>query len=107
MTDLLPQFARLVADSFQDIVKGASVFVADIVKGASVFVADIDGDELWAKYLASFPDGADPDEATAKLRAENKKERERLLEILAEKQAGKLSELSEKELQKRIAALET
>lgn len=45
------------------------------------------------------------DEKTAKKRAENKKERERLLEILAEKQDGKLSELSEKELQKRIAAL--
>lgn len=47
------------------------------------------------------------DEALAQKRAENKKEREKLLEILAEKQAGKLSELSEKELQKRIAALET
>lgn len=47
------------------------------------------------------------DEAAAKRRAENKAEREKLLAILAEKQAGKLSELSEKELQKRIAALET
>lgn len=46
------------------------------------------------------------DEALAKKRAENKVEKERLLAILAEKQAGKLSELSEKELQKRIAALE-
>lgn len=46
------------------------------------------------------------EEEAAKRRAENKKEREKLLEILAEKQAGKLSELSEKELQKRIAALE-
>jgi hypothetical protein len=45
------------------------------------------------------------DEAAAKRRSENKKEKEKLLEILAEKQAGKLSELSEKELQKRIAAL--
>lgn len=47
------------------------------------------------------------DESAAKRRAENKQEKERLLAILAEKQAGKLSELSEKELQKRIAALET
>lgn len=47
------------------------------------------------------------EEETAKKRAENKKEREKLLEILAEKQAGKLSELSENELKKRIAALET
>jgi hypothetical protein len=46
------------------------------------------------------------EEAAAKRRAENKVERERLLAILAEKQAGKLSELSEKELQKRINALE-
>lgn len=45
-------------------------------------------------------------EADAKRRAENKTEREKLLAILAEKQAGKLSELTEKELQKRIAALE-
>lgn len=45
------------------------------------------------------------DEETAKRRAENKKEREKLLEILAEKQDGKLSKLSEMELQKRIAAL--
>lgn len=46
------------------------------------------------------------DEENAKKRADNKVERERLLNILAEKQAGKLSELSEKELQKRIEALE-
>lgn len=42
----------------------------------------------------------------AKMRAARKQEKEKLLEILAEKQAGKLSELSEKELQKRIAALD-
>jgi len=47
------------------------------------------------------------EEATAKRRAENRVERERLLGILAEKQAGKLSALSEKELQKRIEALES
>jgi hypothetical protein len=46
------------------------------------------------------------DEAAAKKRAENRAERERLLAILAEKQEGKLSALSEKELQRRIAALE-
>jgi hypothetical protein len=46
------------------------------------------------------------DEAADKKRAENKLEKERLLKILAEKQAGVLSELSEKELQARIAALE-
>ena len=47
------------------------------------------------------------EEETAKKRAENRVEKEKLLGILAEKQAGKLSELSEKELQKRINALET
>jgi hypothetical protein len=46
------------------------------------------------------------EEETDKRRATNKLEREKLLAILAEKQAGKLSELSEKELQRRIAALE-
>lgn len=45
------------------------------------------------------------EENAAKKRAENKKEKEQLLEILAEKQAGKLSALSESELKKRIAAL--
>jgi hypothetical protein len=39
-------------------------------------------------------------------RAENKREREKLLEILAEKQEGKLSKLSEAELKRRIDALE-
>lgn len=46
------------------------------------------------------------EEAAAKKRAENKIEKEKLLAILAEKQDGKLSELTEKELQRRIAALE-
>jgi len=46
------------------------------------------------------------EEATAKKRVENKAEREKLLQILAEKQDGKLSALSENELKKRIAALE-
>ena len=46
------------------------------------------------------------EEASAKKRADNKVEKEKLLSILADKQAGKLSELSEKELQRRIAALD-
>lgn len=46
------------------------------------------------------------EEQATKRRADNKLEKEKLLGILAEKQAGKLSELSEKELQKRIAALD-
>lgn len=46
------------------------------------------------------------DEDTSKKRADNKIEREKLLGILAEKQAGKLSALSESELKKRIEALE-
>lgn len=45
------------------------------------------------------------EEEATKKRAENKVERERLLAILAEKQAGKLSALSESELKKRIEAL--
>lgn len=46
------------------------------------------------------------DENTAKKRAENKLEREKLLGILAEKQTGKLSALTEEEIKKRIEALE-
>jgi len=46
------------------------------------------------------------DEETAKKRADNKLEREKLLAILAEKQAGKLSALTEEEVKKRIEALE-
>lgn len=46
------------------------------------------------------------DEAAAKKRSENRVEKEKLLAILAEKQDGKLSELSEKELRRRIAALD-
>ncbi len=46
------------------------------------------------------------EEETAKNRAAKKLEKEKLLAILAEKQDGKLSELTEKELQKRIAALD-
>ena len=47
------------------------------------------------------------DEVAAKRQADNRIEREKLLKILAEKQDGKLSDLSEKELQRRIAALES
>jgi hypothetical protein len=46
------------------------------------------------------------EETAERTRAENKIKKEKLLAILAEKQAGKLSELSEKELQRQIAALE-
>lgn len=45
-------------------------------------------------------------ETRAKKRSENKLEKEKLMSILAEKQTGKLSELTEKELQRRIAALD-
>lgn len=45
------------------------------------------------------------EEAAAKTRAVNKTEREKLLKILAEKQEGKLSSLSEAELRRRIEAL--
>ena len=46
------------------------------------------------------------DEELAKKRADNRVEREKLLAILAEKQTGKLSALTEEELKKRIEALE-
>lgn len=46
------------------------------------------------------------EEEAAEKRAANKLEKERLLAILAEKQDGKLSALSENEIKKRIAALD-
>lgn len=46
------------------------------------------------------------EEDAAKKRTSNRQEKEKLLKILAEKQDGKLSALTEKELQDRIAALE-
>lgn len=46
---LFSKFARMVADSFQD-----------LARESTLFVADLDGDDLWAKYLASFPSGTDP-----------------------------------------------
>lgn len=45
------------------------------------------------------------DEAAAKKRAENRKERELLLAALAEKQVGKMSEMTEQQIRKRIAQL--
>lgn len=47
------------------------------------------------------------EEEKAKKLAANRAEKERLLQILAEKQAGALSALTEKEIQDRINALET
>jgi hypothetical protein len=46
------------------------------------------------------------DEAAAKTRADNRIKREKLLNALAEKQDGKLSAMSERELKKQIAELE-
>lgn len=46
------------------------------------------------------------DEAAAKARAENKVKKEKLLKALQEKQDGKLSEMSERELKKQLAELE-
>lgn len=48
-TDGSSEFYAVVAASFQD-----------IAKGETVFVAGVDGDALWSKYLASFPDGTNP-----------------------------------------------
>lgn len=46
------------------------------------------------------------DEAANKKRAENRIKREKLLTALAEKQDGRLSEMSERELKKQIAELD-
>jgi len=47
------------------------------------------------------------EEATARRRADNKAEKERLLRALAEKQQGALSAMTEEDLKRQIAALET
>jgi hypothetical protein len=44
-----PAFAKMVAASFQE-----------CVKNPNVFVVDLDGDALYAKYLAAFPEGTNP-----------------------------------------------
>jgi len=46
---LFSTFARHVAASSQD-----------IMKRGTVFVADLDGDALWEKYLAAYPEGTNP-----------------------------------------------
>jgi hypothetical protein len=48
-TDKFPPFARIVAASFQD-----------IVKAPQAYITNIDGDELYRRYLASFPEGTNP-----------------------------------------------
>jgi uncharacterized small protein (DUF1192 family) len=55
------------------------------------------------KYIIETKIG---EEAAAQKRAEDKIEKEKLLKILAEKQDGKLSDLSVAELKRRIAALD-
>lgn len=49
MEDMFPPFAKMVAKSFQD-----------IVKDPSVFVVDVDADALYGRYLDSFPAGTNP-----------------------------------------------
>ena len=56
-----------------------------------------------AKYVIAAKEA---EEAAAKKRADNRAEKEQLLALLAEKQLGKLSKLSEKDIQKRIVDLE-
>lgn len=68
---MFSNFAKPVAQAFQEIVKEPNAFVVD----------------------------------AAKRRAENKAEREQLLAALADKQAGKLSAMSEAQLRKKIEAL--
>lgn len=47
--DVFPVFAKIVAKSFQA-----------IVKQPNAFVADVEGDALYAKYLLAFPEGTNP-----------------------------------------------
>jgi hypothetical protein len=49
MPNHFPPFAKIVAASFQS-----------IVKASQVFVTDVDGDALYQRYLAAFPEGTNP-----------------------------------------------
>ena len=49
MTDNFPRFAKLVAQSFQA-----------IAKTTQVYVTNVDGDVLYQRYLAAFPEGTNP-----------------------------------------------
>lgn len=62
--------------------------------------------ELAFKTVAYVIETKLTEEAATEKRMANKLEKEKLLKILAEKQDGKLSELSERELKKRISDLE-
>lgn len=46
---MFPTFAKMVAKAFQD-----------LVKEPGAFVVDVDGDALFQKYLAAFPEGTNP-----------------------------------------------
>jgi hypothetical protein len=62
--------------------------------------------EITLDVIKNVIDAKLADEEAAKRRAANRVEKEKLLAILSEKQDGKLSELTEKQLRQRIAALE-
>lgn len=49
MTDTFPTFAKMVAKSFQD-----------LLKASDVFVVAVDGDALYQQYLTAFPEGTNP-----------------------------------------------
>ena len=91
------------------VAKAASKALKDIAEESFVETAktpEHDRRETALEVVKHVIDTKLDEELAAKKRADNKIEKEKLLGILAEKQAGKLSELSEKELQRRIAALE-
>ena len=49
MSDKFPAFAKIVAASFQE-----------LTGGQNVFIVDVDGDALYGRYLAAFPEGENP-----------------------------------------------
>lgn len=49
MSDDFQTFAKMVAASFQRLIRGSA---------GSAFVADVGGDTLWSEYLAAFPAGS-------------------------------------------------
>lgn len=94
----LDAVAKAANKAFKDVTEESFV--------ATTRTAAHDRLEMTLEVVKRVIDAKLDDEEASKRRSANKLEKEKLLVILAEKQDGKLSELSEKELRRRIAALE-
>lgn len=88
MADFKP-FSKLVHDRFTLLSKN------------ELFVT-VDGNAVWEKYLASFPDGTNP---IYKERTENEARRAKLIEALENKQNSELNNMSSEDILKELEKL--